>query len=112
MRKLSIRTLAGGILTAAISVAGQSALAGGEVTVASWGGSYQDAQSKALFQPVAEAMGITVKEETYKGIGQVRTKVAARKSPLAQCRGTSLIPAPAAVRAAVWRGYLLTSTTT
>ena len=48
-----------------------------EVTAASWGGSYQDAQSKALFQPVAKAMGITINEETYKGIGQVRTRVAA-----------------------------------
>ncbi len=48
-----------------------------EVTIASWGGSYQDAQSKALFMPVAEAMGITINEESYKGIGQVRTKVAA-----------------------------------
>ncbi len=52
-----------------------------EVTVASWGGSYQDAQSKALFIPVAEAMGITINEESYKGIGQVRTKVAAGAVP-------------------------------
>ena len=52
-----------------------------EVTVASWGGSYQDAQSKALFMPVAEAMGITINEESYKGIGQVRTKVAAGAVP-------------------------------
>ncbi|MDA7989995.1 MAG: ABC transporter substrate-binding protein [Gammaproteobacteria bacterium] len=48
-----------------------------EVTVASWGGSYQEAQSKALFKPVEKALGITIHEETYKGIGQVRTKVAA-----------------------------------
>lgn len=52
-----------------------------EVTIASWGGSYQEAQSKALFKPVAEALGITIKEETYKGIGQVRTKVAAGSVP-------------------------------
>ena len=52
-----------------------------EVTIASWGGSYQAAQSKALFKPVAEALGITIKEESYKGIGQVRTKVAAQSVP-------------------------------
>ena len=52
-----------------------------EVTIASWGGAYQDAQSKALFNPVAEALGITIREESYKGIGQVRTKVAAQSVP-------------------------------
>lgn len=51
------------------------------VTVASWGGSYQAAQSKALFVPVARAMGIAINEETYKGIGQVRTRVAAGAVP-------------------------------
>lgn len=50
---------------------------GNEITVASWGGSYQDAQSKALFMPVAEALGIIIHEETWKGIGQLRTKVEA-----------------------------------
>ena len=54
-----------------------SGVSADEVTVASWGGSYQEAQSKALFQPVSKATGITINEETYKGIGQVRTKVAA-----------------------------------
>ena len=52
-----------------------------EVTIASWGGAYQAAQSKALFGPVAEALGITIKEETYKGVGQVRTRVAAESVP-------------------------------
>ena len=63
-----------------ISLAGTSAHAG-EITVASWGGSFQAAQSKAIFQPVAKAMGITINEESYKGIGQVRTKVAAGAVP-------------------------------
>lgn len=47
------------------------------VTVVSFGGSYQEAQSKALFQPAAKAMGITVKEETYTGIADLRLKVKA-----------------------------------
>ena len=46
-----------------------------QLTVVSWGGSYQDAQSKALFQPAAKALGITVKEETYTGLAQLRMHV-------------------------------------
>jgi putative spermidine/putrescine transport system substrate-binding protein len=46
-----------------------------EITVVSFGGSYQDAQSKALFQPAAEALGITVLEETYSGIADLRLQV-------------------------------------
>ncbi|WP_306005008.1 ABC transporter substrate-binding protein [Aquicoccus porphyridii] len=46
-----------------------------EITVASWGGSYQEAQSKALFEPASEAMGITVKQETYGGMADVRLQV-------------------------------------
>ena len=32
-----------------------------QVTAVSFGGAYQEAQSKALFQPAAKAMGITVR---------------------------------------------------
>ena len=65
---------------AAALVLGASALsaaAAQEVTVASWGGSYQKAQSEALFKPASAAMGITVKEETYGGMSDVRLKVKA-----------------------------------
>jgi putative spermidine/putrescine transport system substrate-binding protein len=48
-----------------------------QLTVVSFGGSYQEAQSKALFQPAAKALGITVKEETYTGIADLRLKVKA-----------------------------------
>lgn len=48
-----------------------------QITAVSFGGSYQEAQSKALFQPAAKAMGITVKEETYTGIADLRLKVKA-----------------------------------
>ncbi len=47
------------------------------VTVASWGGAYQAAQSKALFVPGGKAMGITVIEETFGGMSDVRLKVKA-----------------------------------
>lgn len=47
------------------------------LTVVSFGGAYQEGQSKALFQPAGKAMGITVKEETYTGIADLRLKVRA-----------------------------------
>lgn len=46
-----------------------------QVTIASWGGSYQEAQSKALFQPAAANTGIAVKEESYGGMSDVRLQV-------------------------------------
>lgn len=51
--------------------------AAGELTVVSFGGSYQEAESKALFEPVAKALGITVNQRTYTGIGQLRLQVQA-----------------------------------
>lgn len=45
------------------------------VTIASWGGSYQHAQSEALFKPAAAATGIVVKEETFGGMADVRLQV-------------------------------------
>jgi putative spermidine/putrescine transport system substrate-binding protein len=47
------------------------------LTVVSFGGSYQEGQSKALFQPAAKALGITVREETYTSIADLRLKVRA-----------------------------------
>ncbi len=65
--------LAAGILAAGALSAGPAA-AEGTLTIASWGGSYQEAQSKALFQPAATAMGIEIVEETYGGMSDVRLK--------------------------------------
>ena len=45
------------------------------VTIASWGGSYQEAQSKALFEPAQANTGIVVKQETYGGMSDVRLQV-------------------------------------
>ena len=47
---------------------------GQELTVVSFGGSYQEGQSKALFQPAAKALGIKIKEETYSSISDLRLK--------------------------------------
>lgn len=63
-------TLAAGALAAGAAWAQERS-----VTIASWGGSYQEAQSKALFQPASEATGIEVREETYGGMSDVRLQV-------------------------------------
>ncbi|MGI3164994.1 polyamine ABC transporter substrate-binding protein [Pseudooceanicola sp. 200-1SW] len=61
--------------TLAASLLATTALAQDKsVTVASWGGSYQEAQSKALFEPAAAA-GYDVKQETYGGMSDVRLQV-------------------------------------
>jgi len=81
-RSIGRRVILCSAIGAAAAVLGAGAFAGpaaadGTVTVASWGGSYQKAQSLALFEPAAKAMGITVKEETYGGMSDVRLKVKA-----------------------------------
>ncbi len=75
---MRIRTNALASVTAAlITGATLNAAAAGDLTIVSWGGAYQDAQSKAIFGPVAKAMGIKFKEESYGGISDVRLKVQA-----------------------------------
>lgn len=59
----------GGVMLSAASA--QAA----DLTVASWGGAYQKAQSEALFQPAAKALGIKIKEVTYNGMPDVRLQV-------------------------------------
>ena len=53
-----------------------------KVTIASWGGSYQEAQSKALFEPAAANTGIEVKQETYGGMSDIRLQVSSGKVTL------------------------------
>jgi len=62
-------------LAAGGSIVAGPALAQQQLTVVSFGGSYQDAESKALFQPAAKALGIALKEETYTGIAALRLQV-------------------------------------
>ena len=52
-----------------------SARAEDSITVASWGGAYQEAQAEAFFQPAAKALGITIKEDTTGGLADVRLQV-------------------------------------
>jgi putative spermidine/putrescine transport system substrate-binding protein len=62
-------------LLATTALAGPALAEGGSLTVASWGGSYQAAQSKALFEPYEANTGNTVKQETYGGMSDVRLQV-------------------------------------
>jgi|TARA_B110000116_G_scaffold14478_1_gene11725 putative spermidine/putrescine transport system substrate-binding protein len=52
-----------------------SAFAEDTLRIVSWGGAYQKGQSLGIFQPAAKAMGITVKEDTYGGISDVKLMV-------------------------------------
>jgi len=66
-------------MTATALIAAMMATAAGaadkSVTIASWGGAYQEAQDKALFGPASAATGIEVKQETYGGMSDVRLQV-------------------------------------
>lgn len=60
------RSLMSSVIAAAILAVSGSGFAVAEdtVTVASCGGSYQEAQQKAFFKPTVDALGITIKEDT------------------------------------------------
>lgn len=66
------------ILAAGLAVAlGSAAGAQETITFTSYGGSYQEAQRKALLDPVSEALGITILEDTLTGLAEVRAQVGA-----------------------------------
>jgi len=69
MKTKTILTLTAALMATTAMAADKS------VTIASWGGSYQEAQSKALFEPAAANTGIEVKQETYGGMSDVRLQV-------------------------------------
>ncbi len=69
------RHLLGGALSAALLAWSGMALAEDSITVASWGGSFQEAERKAFFEPAAKALGITIKEDTTNGLQDVRAQV-------------------------------------
>ena len=68
-------TVLGRVLTAALAGWSTPALAADSITVASWGGSFQEAERKAFFEPAAKALGIVIKEDTTNGIQDVRAQV-------------------------------------
>jgi putative spermidine/putrescine transport system substrate-binding protein len=74
MKSVRLARLLGGMGVLAFCW-GAGAQAQDSVTVASWGGAYQEAQAKAFFQPAAKALGITIKEDTTGGLSDVRLQV-------------------------------------
>lgn len=63
------------LATGCLAVAWTSAAAAQEITFSSFGGSYQEAQRKALLDPVEKEMGITILEDTLTGLAEVRAQV-------------------------------------
>ncbi|TXH33398.1 MAG: ABC transporter substrate-binding protein [Rhodospirillaceae bacterium] len=68
-----VSLLALGLVTGFASTA---AMAEDSITVTSYGGTYQEAESKAMFQPAAKELGITIKEDNLAdGLPDVRLQV-------------------------------------
>lgn len=67
-------TVVGTVVLAAGSMTVSTAQAA-DLTVVGFGGPFQEIQSKTLFQPAAEALGITIREESYSGIADLRLQV-------------------------------------
>jgi len=73
-RRTALKTIAAGAgaLATPALVRGQTSIKGtGEVRVASLGGSFEDAQSKGVFEPFEKESGIKVKLVAYTGPSQV-----------------------------------------
>lgn len=58
-----------------IALLATPALAEDTITIASWGGNYQEALSKAVWQPTAKKLGITILEDSTNGLADVRAQV-------------------------------------
>ncbi|AZO31687.1 ABC transporter substrate-binding protein [Mesorhizobium sp. M1B.F.Ca.ET.045.04.1.1] len=71
-KTICMRGLAAAGLLASVAV---PASAADTITVASWGGTYQEAQTKAFFDPTAKELGITIKQDTTNGLDDVRLQV-------------------------------------
>lgn len=71
-KNLTVRRMC---LAASIILLTTPALAEGTITIASWGGNYQEAVSKAVWQPTAQKLGITILEDSTNGLADVRAQV-------------------------------------
>ncbi|WP_249977739.1 ABC transporter substrate-binding protein [Vreelandella olivaria] len=59
-----LKTLLGTTLTAVSALGINQVLANGQITFVSQGGAYQEAQTAAILDPVAEALGITIHQDS------------------------------------------------
>jgi putative spermidine/putrescine transport system substrate-binding protein len=73
MNKLNKTVIAGALVMGALSFPATSSA--DTLRIVSWGGAYQKGQSVGIFQPAAKATGITIKEDTYGGISDVKLMV-------------------------------------
>lgn len=71
-RKITTATAIGALASVTLG----PAFAQESITIASWGGAYQEAQRKAWFDVVEEELGIEVLEDTTSGAADVRVQVA------------------------------------
>lgn len=71
-------------IAAALGVAvawnGTNASAQETVTFSSWGGAYQDAETKAYIEPAEKKLGIKVKQDTLTGLAPVKSQVLSGKT--------------------------------
>jgi|TARA_B100000282_G_C31724855_1_gene487840 putative spermidine/putrescine transport system substrate-binding protein len=75
MKKTIMKSAIGGLAAAGLMITATASYAEDTLRIVSWGGAYQKGQSLGIFQPAAKAMGITVKEDTYGGISDVKLMV-------------------------------------
>ncbi len=75
MKKTIMKSAIGGLAAAGLMFSAAVSYADDTLRIVSWGGAYQKGQSLGIFQPAAKAMGITVKEDTYGGISDVKLMV-------------------------------------
>ena len=75
MKKTIMKSAIGGLAAAGLMFTATASYAEDTLRIVSWGGAYQKGQSLGIFQPAAKAMGITVKEDTYGGISDVKLMV-------------------------------------
>ena len=73
---MQIRVASATLLLAVTLLAGGESAAQQSITISSWGGAFQKAQREAWFNVVEKELGITVKEDTTSGIGDIRAQVA------------------------------------
>src|SRR5215213_3253176 len=73
MIRRTAKLLALSMVTAATVWAG--AIAQETVTVVSFGGSYQDAERKAMYEPTAQKLGVRILEDSLRGVADVRLQV-------------------------------------
>jgi putative spermidine/putrescine transport system substrate-binding protein len=80
LSKIKMKTLVSVVSVASVvlPVAFGQAHAAETLVIASHGGSYQEAQRKALFNPTEKALGISIREDTHKGLAELRTQVQAK----------------------------------